>query len=112
MALSNYLNSVGAVTTGWSTSVTSASLASGQGFLTLSAPSSSGAGSVSVALNLGASTADNACLATHPASTGANVAYLRGTNGACTAPADPAAVATFGVYTAESKKTIYVREIY
>jgi len=118
VALSSYQSSVGASTTAWTTSATGGTLTGGQGVITLAAPSLvSGStlrpGSVSVALNLGSGTADVSCLSSHPATTGAALSYLRSQNGCqSTYSADPAVTATFGVYTPESTKTMYLREIY
>ena len=126
VALSRYLDNQGNTTSGWTTSVSGGSqtLASGRAQITLAVPTVTGTtktGSVSVALNLGASTVDSSCLANHPTTSGAKLAYLRGQNGSpqtavCAASstysADPSATATFGVYTAESSKTLYLRELY
>lgn len=75
-----------------------------------------GIGSATVSINLGATNGDNSCLTpTRPASTGANMAYLRGPNGVCTsntATADPAARATFGVFAPETKRNVHVREVF
>lgn len=114
VALSNYLN--GNSTPGsWTTTATGTTLSGGSGFITLTAPFPGGStGSVSLALNLGSTTTDNACIGTHPATTGANIAWLRGKNGSgsCTAPDDPSATATFGVFSPESTKVKYMRELY
>jgi MSHA biogenesis protein MshQ len=116
VALSNYRDSKGAVTGAWTTTATGATLNAGQGFLTLTPPSPANTGSVSVAINLGSGSTDAACLTSRPTTTGAGLSYLRGKNGACLAStslaADPSGVATFGVYTPESTKTIHIREVY
>ena len=125
VALSRYLDGQSNATTSWSTSVASVTaLTNGRGTVNLATPSWSGtskAGSVSLALNLGTGTADASCLANHPTTTGANLAYLRGQNGnaqslvcagSLTYSADPSANATFGIYTPESQKTMYLREMY
>ena len=118
VALSNYLSGVGATTTSWSTSATVNALSAGVGSIQLAAPTSLGGstvrpGSVSVALNLGSGTADVACVGSHPATSGAALAYLRSQNGCqSTYSADPGATATFGIYSAESNKTMYIRELY
>ncbi|HET6788714.1 MAG TPA: DUF6701 domain-containing protein, partial [Aquabacterium sp.] len=75
VATSNYRDSLGVAATGWSTTGSAVSISSGNGTLTMSAPSPVSTGSVEVALNLGATTADNACLGTHPTSTGANLSW-------------------------------------
>jgi len=124
VALSRYLDSQSNTTSAWTTTAAASTLSSGRANLVLSAPVTSGGikpGSVSVALNLGSGTIDNACLINHPTTTGANLAYLRGQNGnpqslvcsgSLTYTADPSATATFGVYTPETVKTMYIRELY
>ena len=81
------------------------------------APSPSATGSVDIALNLGATAADQSCLATHPASTGAALPWLRAPQGSANGCAaawdrDPAARASFGIYSPETRKTLHVREIF
>jgi len=76
-----------------------------------------GTGTATVAINLGTAAADTSCLpAPRPASTGAKMPWLRGPNGICApsaAPAaDPAARATFGVYTPEARRLIHTREVF
>ena len=90
-------------------------LAGGSGLLTLAAPSPAGSSlTLDLALNLGSSGSDQSCNASHPASTGAALPWLRGLNGSCAATPDrdPAARASFGVFSAESRKTVHVRELY
>ena len=120
VALSNYRDGQGNAAS-WTTSVTTGTgftpgiFASGKSTYTLKIPTpATFQGSVDMALNLGTGTADNSCLSTHPAmSAPANsFAYLRGQNGNCTAPADPSATGSFGIYTPESQKTVHVRELY
>jgi MSHA biogenesis protein MshQ len=96
-----------------STSASAVTLVGGQGTLTLAAPSPVATGSVDVAANLGASGSDQSCLATH-GGTAANKPWLRARNGNCAATydRDPSARATFGIYTAETRKTIHIRESY
>jgi MSHA biogenesis protein MshQ len=81
--------------------------------LTLTAPSPALTGSVDVALNLGSTSADNACLGAHPSTTGASRSWLRSRNGNCDSSydTDPSARATFGIYTPESRRMIHVRPI-
>lgn len=117
VALSNYRDHKGAASAAWSTSppVGPTVLVAGHGTMTFSAPSPGGAGSVDVALNLGSLTADQSCLSIHPVTAGAARPWLRsqyGSTGACAAAfdRDPSARLTFGVYSPESKKTIYGRE--
>ena len=117
IALSNYLDSKGAATNYWTTTASGPGrLANGLATITLAKPSPASTGSVSVAINLGVTSTDSSCLSTHPATTGSSNAYLRGRYGNCAASstytADPLAIATFGVYTPESKKTVHIREIF
>jgi len=114
-----YLDYKGAATTAWSTTPSAVTISGGNGTLSLSAPSPSSTGSVDFAFNLGATATDQSCLSAHPNSTGANLSWLRarnGTgndcNGVSTYDRDPSARATFGVYQPESKKTVYVRDMY
>lgn len=116
IARSNYLTGTSAAGS-WTTTATGTTLSAGYGYITLAAPAPAGStGSVSVALNLGGTTADSSCLTNHPATSGAGVPFLRGKNGNCAASntyaADPSAVATFGVYTPESTKIMYLRELH
>ncbi len=116
VALSNYRDSKGNATNAWTTTATGTTLNAGQGFLTMSPPSPASTGSVSVAINLGSTSTDSACLTSHPTTVGGSLSYLRGKNGSCTESAtfaaDPSGVATFGVFTPESTKTIHLREVY
>ena len=115
IALSGYLDSKGATTTGWSTSASAATLSGGTGSFTVAAPSPTGAtGSVDVAVNLGSTSADQSCLSAHPATTGANLAFLRANNGSCATSADrdPSARVSFGVHSPETKKMIHVRDLF
>jgi MSHA biogenesis protein MshQ len=114
VAFSNKRSNVGAATSAWSTTASSTSLAAGTGLLTLSAPSPTATGAIDIALNLGSTAADQSCLSTHPASTGAGLAWLRSQNGNCVATydRDPSGRASFGIYTPESKKTIHIRELF
>ncbi len=81
----------------------------------MAAPSPAGSSlTLDLALNLGSSASDQSCNASHPASTGAAKPWLRALNGSCAATQDrdPAARASFGVYSAETRKTVHVREIF
>jgi MSHA biogenesis protein MshQ len=112
---SNYLSYQGSATTAWTTTPGALTLLGGNGTVSLSAPSPSGStGSVDIALNLGSTAADLSCLSSHPASTGAGLAWLRGRNGSCasTWDRDPAARASFGIASPETRKTVHVRELY
>lgn len=113
-----YLNHLGAVTTGWSTTASAIALSAGQGSLTLSAPSPTATGAVDLSLNLGTTATDASCLSIHPASTGAGLPWLRSQNGQnaqCAAndfTRDPAARASFGIYAPETRKTVHVRDLF
>lgn len=78
---------------------------------TATKPTQAYTGTVDMALNLGSGTADVSCLASHPSSTGANLAWLRYATGACGGQ-DPSARASFGIYAPETRKTVHVREVY
>ncbi|WP_028102478.1 DUF6701 domain-containing protein [Pseudoduganella violaceinigra] len=108
-----------ALMTGVSVSL-GASIKAGRGSIRLSKPSNAandknGSGTIDVAANLGATTADNSCLvAPRPASTGANQSWLRSLYGSCNAnwTQDPSARATFGATNPENRSTIYGREVF
>lgn len=119
IARSNYVDSKGGATSAWSTTPSAITMVGGNGTLTLSAPTANGTGSVDFALNLGSGAADQSCLASHPATTGAGKSWLRSLNGSANACAglssydrDPSAKATFGVYAPESKRVVFTREVY
>jgi MSHA biogenesis protein MshQ len=124
VALSNYKDHRGASTSTWLTTASSVTISGGNGTLTLSQPSLTGSatasdrpvGSVNLAFNLGdtSSTSDNACANTiHPATNGANLSWLRARWGSCAGTdTDPAARATFGVFSPETNKLIHVRELH
>ncbi len=115
VALSNTVDSKG-TSAAWTTSASApGTLVAGLGNILLAAPSPAGStGSVGVALNLGATTSDNSCLGSHPATIGATFSYLRGAD--CTTTRaygnDPSATASFGIYTPESRKSVHFRELY
>ncbi len=113
LALSNYRDYKGNVGS-WTTSGSAITISSGSGTLTLAAPSGGATGTVDLALNLGSTAADQSCLATHPATTGAGLAWLRSNFGSCASSwdRDPSARAAFGVYSPETRKTVHVREIF
>ncbi len=102
----------------WTAAVTAVSLSGGLGAVQLAAPVPAGAsGSASVALNLGSTTIDRACLATHPATTGANLPWLRsrwGTVHGCLGrwDSDPSATASFGATNTESQRRVHERQAY
>lgn len=111
---SNQRDRNGSATSAWSTTASGVTLSAGQGAITLSAPGTGDTGSIDLALNLGSTTTDQSCLASHPASTGAGLAWLRSRNGSCatTWDRDPAARASFGIYAPETRKTVHVRDIF
>ncbi|MFO1339332.1 MAG: LamG domain-containing protein [Burkholderiaceae bacterium] len=116
VALSNVRDNKGGAGS-WTTSGSAITINGGRGQLTLAAPSGGATGTVDVALNLGSTAADQSCLASHPASTGAALAWLRSRNGSANGcgsawDRDPSARAAFGVYSAETKKTVHAREIF
>ncbi len=94
--------------------VSGTTLAAGQGSIALAKPSPAATGSVELAINLGAGATDQSCLGAHPATTGAAIPWLRSIYGSCAAAydSDPSARASFGVYAPESRKTIYMRELF
>lgn len=97
------------------TSASAVSLAGGSGVLTLAKPNPTPptTGSVDVAIDLGVSGNDQSCLGSH-GGTAAGLPWLRSQNGSCAATydRDPSARATFGIYSAERRKTVHVRELY
>ena len=114
VALSNPRDATGAATA-TSTSASAITLSAGRGTLTLAAPSPANASlTVDLSLNLGSTAADQSCLAAHPATTGAARPWLRSLFGNCAATADrdPAARASFGVYSPETRKTVHLRELF
>ncbi|MDZ7591764.1 MAG: DUF6701 domain-containing protein [Rubrivivax sp.] len=114
VALGHYRNHLGTSTAAWSTSASAVGIAAGSGLLTLSAPAPAATGSVALALNLGSTTADQSCTSGLPASTGAALPWLRALNGACAAShdRDPAARASFGIFSPETRKTVHAHEIF
>ena len=114
VVLSNPRSATGASSAA-SSSASAISLANGSGLLTLAAPSPAGSSlTLDLALNLGSSNTDQSCQGSHPASSGAARPWLRELNGACatTPDRDPAARASFGVYSGESRKIVHVRDIF
>lgn len=117
VALSGRVNLQGQAA-GWTNTVQAISLAGGVGSISLNPPSPSGSGTVDVALNLGGTATDSSCLPNHPASTGANRAWLRsqqGSGNACAGSpwtSDPSARASFGAMSPESQRRIHERQLY
>ena len=110
-----YLDSKGAATTAWTTSVSSiVPVLNGRGAIVLTAPTNGGSGSVDLSVNLGSTTTDQSCLSAHPASTGAQQPWLRSLNGSCSATydRDPTARATFGVFSPETQRVIHTRDLF
>lgn len=113
VALSNPRNHLGN-TSPAATKVTALSWSNGSGTITLLAPDPVATASFDLALNLGKTANDQSCQASHPASSGANLPWLRSLNGSCAASADrdPAARASFGIYKPETRKSIHSRELF
>jgi MSHA biogenesis protein MshQ len=114
VALSNPRSATGAASTATS-SAGSLAIGSGSGMLTLAAPSPARSSlSLDLAVNLGSSGTDQSCHGAHPATTGAAMPWLRSHNGSCAASADrdPAARASFGIFSPETRRTIHVRELF
>jgi MSHA biogenesis protein MshQ len=114
VALGRYRNHLGAPTSAWATSASAVTLASGSGLLSLAAPAPTASGSLALALNLGSTAADQSCTSGLAASSGAGLPWLRALNGACsgTPDRDPAAQASFGIFSPESRRTVHVRELF
>lgn len=114
VARSGYLDHRGAPTAAWTTTASAVAINAGTGVLTLSAPTPLATGSVDIALNLGPGGTDQSCLSSHPATAGANLPWLRARNGACAATwdRDPAARASFGIASPESRRTVHARELF
>lgn len=114
VALSNPRTASGATSTA-SSSAGALAISGGGGSITLAAPSPAGSSlSLDLAVNLGSSGTDQSCHGAHPASTGAGKPWLRAQNGACagTADRDPAARASFGIFSPETRRTVHVRELF
>lgn len=117
IALSNVRDNKGS-TGSWSTTASGFTLSGGSASLGFSAPNATG--TLDFALNLGSTTADQSCLNSHPASTGAQLPWLRSRNGAGPSAAcasapwdrDPSGHASFGIYSPETQKTVHAREIF
>jgi MSHA biogenesis protein MshQ len=114
VALSNRRNHQGSSGISWTNTTAAIGITAGVGTLSLGAPAPTASGIVDVALNLGSSSTDQSCLATHPATTGAARAWLRAANGSCAASTDrdPSARASFGIYSPETQRTVHARELY
>ena len=113
--LARYLDSKGAVTSAWgAVSATGFTASSGQGNITLTAPTGGATGSIDVAVNLGDTSTDASCLSTHPTGGKAQRAWLRGPHGGCSGagPFDPSARASIGVFAPESTKLMHSQDMY
>lgn len=113
--LARYLDSKGASTSAWgSVSATGFTASSGQGNITLSAPTGGATGSIDLAVNLGDTATDASCLSAHPSGGKAQRAWLRGPHGACSGagPFDPSARASIGVFAPESTKLMHSQDMY
>jgi MSHA biogenesis protein MshQ len=114
LAQSGRVNIKGESSAGWSSPLQSASLSQGFGQLRLSATAT---GAVDVALNLGDTNADRACLAgPRPATVGLKLPWLRARQGSlhgCVLreDSDPSARASFGAATMETQRRVHERQI-
>ena len=106
---SNYLDSKGAATTAWPVSAGTVNLQNGAGEIVLTKSPASATGSVDICVDLGSDPATGTtCVATS-----ASMSYLQGKWSPGTSyDNDPAARASFGIYSPETRKTIHVREMY
>jgi MSHA biogenesis protein MshQ len=122
VARSNYLDAKGAAAAGgtaWTTAVTSnVVMSSGRADLVLQAPTltsgtGTAAGTVDVAINLGDTNVDNACMGAHPTAAIGGLSWLRSPNGSCSSGnVDPSARMSFGVFKPETQKIIHVQDRY
>lgn len=118
LAQSGRVSIKGELQNSWSSPLQSSSLSQGVGQLRLTA---TGAGSVDLALNLGHTAADSACLlGPRPATVGLKLPWLRSRQGSrhgCTVGAvvredsDPSARASFGAATMETQRRVHERQI-
>lgn len=95
-----------------STSKQTVRLTRGAGVLPLT---SSQPGSIDVAINLGASGPDTSCLTTKGSSIASKMPWMRTTitcPGQTPRQADPSARAIFGIFPAENRRIIHVREVF
>jgi len=92
-------------------SVPAGALTGGTKLLSLSAPGAGKAGTVDIAINLGASSSENLCVADNFMTSGANLGWLRGRWCGAAHDRDPTARATFGIYRGATP-FVYQRENY
>jgi MSHA biogenesis protein MshQ len=109
-----YLDHKGASRSAWTGSIGALSVTGGLGQISVAAPPAGVTGSIDLALNLGTSALDASCLASHPASSGAGLPWLRGRNGSCSSGwgSDPSARVSFGIAAPETRKSVHVREMF
>ncbi|MFM2069211.1 MAG: hypothetical protein RLZZ584_4120, partial [Pseudomonadota bacterium] len=109
-----FIDHRGAPAAAWPVGTGTVTVVNGQAQISVAAPPAGRTGSVDLAINLGAGSADQSCLASHPASSGAARPWLRARNGACATgwASDPSARASFGIASPETRKSVHVREVY
>jgi len=115
VVLARYYDSKGVVSSAWgSISATGFTASSGQANISLSAPSGGATGSIDLAVNLGDTSVDSSCLASHPSGGKSQSAWLRGPHGGCSGsgPFDPSAKASIGVFSPESMKVMHSQDMY
>lgn len=95
------------------TAASAVSMAAGMGALRLTKPNPVTTGFVDIAVNLGDSGNDRSCLILH-GGVSAQKPWLRSVNGECSTDFsyDPAARATFGTFSPETRKTVHIREMF
>lgn len=117
VALSGRLDTKGNAAS-WTNTAASITLASGVGTLVINPPGGGNSGTVDVAINLGLTGTDRACLSTpRPGTTAPNLPWLRSRFGSINGCAgrwdsDPSARASFGVINPESQKKAHERQVY
>jgi len=111
VAISNPRNHQGNASAA-STTASPIAVLGGQATLALAIPTpATGGVTFDIALNLGGTATDQSCHPNHPPTSGAVRGWLRSTS--CgPADRDPAARASFGIYSPETRKTVHVRELY
>lgn len=107
VGMGNYIGNLNA----GETTASVGTLASGRGYITLSAPGAGNNGSVDLAINLGTSATAAACPAFAPAAAPGALAHLRGQWCGALYDRDPAARARFGIRSGGDER-IYMRENY
>lgn len=116
IAQSGRVDRSGVPTSAWSTPVQAVSLVSGLGHVRLAAPTPSGSGALDLAINLGSTGVDRACLPAHPATSGLALPWLRSRQGSVNGcgtreDSDPSARASFGVAPGHSPNKIHERVV-